>query len=255
MKTEFRSTTVALRAAPDNKFEIAGIAASYGQLSADLGGFREIIAPGAFTRSLAANPDVVATYNHDVSKVLGRTTSGTLVLSDSPQGLRFVCKLDPNQQLHRDLHASVKRGDTNACSFAFSLDGDAGDKFDEASVGGQRFTRRTLRAVKLHDVSVVTYAAYPTGTHVDARSKNIIRRAEKSLDQRFFEATGREIRRERPARRSGETLEQRLARQAEEIRKDAHALRFGTGFMSAAEKEYFARQFEARTGIEIKTYF
>lgn len=171
IKVEYRSTTLSLRAAPDSAFVLAGLAAQYGKLSCDLGGFRERLAPGCFTRSLSTTPDVVCLYNHDPSKILGRTKSGTLTLTDSDEGLGFRCQLDPNQQAHRDIHASVKRGDISECSFAFSVDGADGDAFDEASEGGKRFTRRTLRSLNLHDVSIVTTPAYPGSTHVAARSQ------------------------------------------------------------------------------------
>jgi HK97 family phage prohead protease len=101
--------------------------------------------------------------NHDANIVLGRTRSGTLVLSDSRDGLRFLCQLDKSQQSHKDLYASVKRGDISECSFAFAVNGE-----------GQTWTRdqkqRTLTDVNLFDVSIVTNPAYPTGTSVQVRS-------------------------------------------------------------------------------------
>jgi hypothetical protein len=79
----------------------------------------------------------------------------------------------------------------------------------------------------------------------------------KSLEQIFFEMTGREPRRAPffriPAKR--ETLEEQLARQSRAIQEESIALRFGTGFMSADEKHFWERQFAARTGQEIKVSF
>ena len=100
--TELRATA---------KFALGGIAASYNTLSGDVGGFVEQIAPGAFARSLRENADVIATFNHDPNKVLGRTKSGTLTLSDSTAGLVWYCQLDPNNSDHQNIYASVKRGD------------------------------------------------------------------------------------------------------------------------------------------------
>jgi hypothetical protein len=204
-KVEYR-TSATLRAASDAAFELAGLAAAYNKLSGDLGGFRERIAPGAFTRALATNPDVVCLFQHDQSKILGRTKSGTLSLSDSAEGLRFVCKLDPAQQAHKDLYAAVKRNDLSECSFAFSIDGNGEQWDDVADERGMRYVRRTLTNVKLHDVSIVCTPAYPGSTSVGARSSAVVvpHRNQKSLEQQYFEKHGVEY-------TSTEQLRMRLA--------------------------------------------
>jgi HK97 family phage prohead protease len=51
--------------------------------------FREQFAPGAFKDSLASGSDVRALYEHNYTQLLGRTKSGTLVLSEDDTGLRF----------------------------------------------------------------------------------------------------------------------------------------------------------------------
>src|SRR5208282_1875589 len=91
-----------------DEMAIEGYAARFNQQSKDLGGFRETVAPGAFTNALASNPDIRCLYNHDANRVLGRTTSGTLTLSQDENGLKFRCQLDPNNQEHRNLHSSIK---------------------------------------------------------------------------------------------------------------------------------------------------
>jgi HK97 family phage prohead protease len=150
---------------------LRGYAARFNVLSHPLPqGFREQIQPGAFKRSLAAGDDVVCTFNHDESRILGRRSSGTLKVAEDDKGLAFRCQLDKNQVAHRDLHASVKRGDISDCSFAFNVVGEDGEDFsDGKDENGQRCVVRSLRNVKLHDVSVVTHPAYPQ-TSVDARA-------------------------------------------------------------------------------------
>lgn len=179
MKTEIRSYAAELRAVldedDDEQFILEGVAASYNSLSADLGGFREQIAPGAFTRSLR-NADVRFLLNHNPDIVLGRTTNKTLTLQDSPKGLRFRCQLDPNNSQHRDVHASVKRGDISQCSFSFTVPAN-GDKWDQAEEqNGRKFVRRTLLDVDLRDCSAVTYPAYdgPAATSVAARAAAVL---------------------------------------------------------------------------------
>jgi len=173
-KIEIRTLAAELRADEEaDEFQIVGTAAAYNSLSKDLGGFREIISPGAFKHSLDGNDDVVALFNHDTSKVLGRTRSGTLKLKDTDRGLTFRCQLDEDQQMHRDLYASIKRGDISECSFAFTVNPN-GDSFDEVAdrSTGKRFALRTLKDVQLHDVSAVTNPAYGNGaTNVGARAE------------------------------------------------------------------------------------
>ena len=72
--------------------------------------FREQFAPGAFKDSLASGSDVRALYEHNYTQLLGRTKSGTLVLSEDDTGLRFELT-PPNTQLGNDVLELVERGD------------------------------------------------------------------------------------------------------------------------------------------------
>jgi len=151
-----------LRADSENGFCIAGVAARY-NIKAKIGGqFTEQIQRGAFARSLKNKSDVFATFNHSEDHLLGRTTSGTLTLQDAPDGLHFRCQLDKESQAHRDVYASVKRGDLNACSFSFVVPPN-GDTWSG--------NERTLTNVDLREIAVVVSPAY-SGTSVDARKKN-----------------------------------------------------------------------------------
>jgi Escherichia/Staphylococcus phage prohead protease len=162
---ERRSMTGLVETTGDEKFEIRGIAASYNTPSRDLGGFVEKIAPGAFSRSLREGQNVFCLHNHSADHVLGATKSGTLKLSDSPEGLRFVCKLDRNNSEHRNIFAAVKRQDVNECSFAFKVNGAKGESWENRK--GKSI--RVLKDVDLYDVSVCPVGAYPS-TSVSARS-------------------------------------------------------------------------------------
>jgi HK97 family phage prohead protease len=155
---------------------LRGRAITYNSLSAPISNFRERIAPGAFTRALAAKPDVRCLFNHDANRVLGRSKNGTLALIDGKEGLDFVCQLDPNNTEHRNLYSSVKRGDIDGCSFAFAVDGDDGQEFDtDTDENGQQFSRRTIRRAQIFDISCVTNPAYPDSTSVSARAKGFTR--------------------------------------------------------------------------------
>ena len=80
----------------------------------------ERINRGAFTEALAQAPDVVALFNHDTSLVVGRSTAGTLRLSEDETGLRYEIDV-ADTTTGRDLLTSVRRGDVNGSSFAFTV--------------------------------------------------------------------------------------------------------------------------------------
>lgn len=123
--------------------------------------FHEKIAPGAFAASLRSNPDILALVDHDPSRVLARTKSGTLRLSEDERGLKFELDV-PDTSAGRDVLALAARGDLGGMSFGFTVP-DGGDIWTG--------DRRELRNVVLHEISVVqSFPAYG-GTSVQARSR------------------------------------------------------------------------------------
>jgi hypothetical protein len=169
---ERRTVVTELRVGAGDEFALIGYAAMYNSWSKNLGGFREILKPGTFSRSVRNGADVHCLFNHNSDFVLGRTKSGTLTLQDTEKGLRFRCQLDKNQQKHRDLYASVQRGDVDECSFAFTVP-EGGQQWTEGpdpEDSSKRIALRTVTDVDLIDVSPVTFAAY-SETSVGARSR------------------------------------------------------------------------------------
>jgi len=142
--------------------KIRGHAAVFNELSENLGGFRERVAPGAFTESLKRD-DVRALFNHDPNFLLGRNRAGTLELNEDGTGLEVIIE-PPDAQYARDLMVSIKRGDISQMSFGFRTLLD-----DWEFQGGVAV--RTLREVQLFDVSPVTFPAYPQ-TDVAVRAMN-----------------------------------------------------------------------------------
>jgi HK97 family phage prohead protease len=168
METRIFNSQIQLRSA-GKEMRVGGYAAKYGVRSKPIvskrgGQFQEVLKSGAFRSVLAdRNLDCVCLINHDQNRVLGRTTSRTLRLNSDDQGLSFECDL-PNTSYGKDLYESVKRGDMNACSFAFH------GVEDEWSDDGGEYPVRTVHSIKaLHDVSVVADPAYPA-TEVGLRS-------------------------------------------------------------------------------------
>jgi uncharacterized protein len=172
-KIERRFITANIRLGDDSDDDalfghVSGYAAMYYNgdpktMSEDLGGFRERLAPGCFTRVLRKNPDVQILYNHDPSLILGRTSSGTARVGESPIGVHFYCKLG-SQSYAQDLRESIRRGDVSQCSFGFIVDpdDDGEDEWSKERDGnGDLYACRTIKHVSsLLDCSPVTYPAY-----------------------------------------------------------------------------------------------
>lgn len=139
--------------------KLEGYAAKFG-VEARIGDFIETIAPGAFAASLQSGRDVLALADHDPGKVLARTRSGSLKLAEDSAGLQFELKV-PDTQPGHDVLALAERGDLGGMSFGFMVP-DGGDAWSG--------NRRTLNAIDLREISVVSaWPAYPETT-VNARS-------------------------------------------------------------------------------------
>jgi HK97 family phage major capsid protein/HK97 family phage prohead protease len=157
---ENRTATVDVENVHTEGRTLHGFACVYGAESRDLGGFTESIEAGAFAGVLAGEPDVYLTLNHDPSKVLARTTSGTLRIREEERGVAFEADLGDGPTA-RDVRDMVKRGDLKGASFRFKVAPD-GERWE-----GER--RTLTRIGQLVDLSLATTPAYD-GPAVELRS-------------------------------------------------------------------------------------
>jgi len=139
-----------LKAAVEGR-TVEGYASVFNSMSEDLGGFREIILPGAFSEVL--DNDVRALYNHDSNYLLARTASGTLELKEDEKGLYYRFEM-PNTSYGNDMLELFKRGDLSQSSFGFTVEKDSWRMEDGQHV------RYIERVGSLFDVSPVVYPAY-----------------------------------------------------------------------------------------------
>lgn len=166
MNVEFRTFDagiIEVRAAESGDgMTFGGYAARYNSPSLPLP-FTEVIAPGAFDRTLKSKNDIRAYINHDERLILGSTRAKTLRLESRDDGLYSEIDL-PDTSYARDLSVSIARGDTRTMSFGFST---VKDEWHDAN-------NRTLKEVRLHEVSAVTgVAAYPS-TSASVRNLTLI---------------------------------------------------------------------------------
>lgn len=170
----FALNDIEIRALEDGTPVIAGYAVVFNAWSlpiADSRGrkFKERVAPTAFDRALASNPDIRALGNHNQDYPLGRTGNGTLTLRKDGQGLRFELRPDPNTFWGASAVAAIKRGDVSGMSFAFLVP-DKGDTWAKPEMDG--LAQRTLLDTDLLEVSPVTFPAYPQ-TSVQVRAIDV----------------------------------------------------------------------------------
>lgn len=151
MKTknlEIRQLTQVTKA-EDNIIE--GYAVKFGTESRDLGGFIETVSRDAFDGVDLS--DVRMFMQHDSSKLLARTASGTLELNIDDVGLHFRAHL-PNTTLGNDAFEMIKRGDLNQCSFGFTVRKDSWTK------GNDIMYRSIDKVGQLFEISLVAIPAY-----------------------------------------------------------------------------------------------
>lgn len=169
----------------DSENRLIGHAAVFNSV-ADLGFFREQIAPGAFAASINED-DVRALFNHDPNQVLGRNRSGTLKMKEDARGLAVDIQL-PDTQNARDVMALIKRGDVSQMSFAFRT---IEEDVDRSNPNG---TLRTLKRVRLFDVSPVVFPAYSdTDIQVKMRSMEASRPRETETARRYISIASRRL--------------------------------------------------------------
>lgn len=120
--------------------------------------FTEVVRQGAFSRAIKSGGDIISTFNHS-DRLLGRTTSGTLRLSEDGKGLRYEIDLPDHAA---DIKELVSRGDLRGASMTFTVRG-SGEKWSKDKKS------RELTDLFLYELGPVIMPASPT-TSVGLRS-------------------------------------------------------------------------------------
>lgn len=117
----------------------------------DRGGFSEIMATGAWKRTIREKVDINLLKNHE-GDPFARVGNGTLRLSEPGSGVWNEADLDLRRSDARDLFFALERGDFHKMSCAFVV---MRDKWN------RDFTERRILEVVGFDSSVVTFPANP----------------------------------------------------------------------------------------------
>ena len=161
---EIRSFNIELRDEPESR-HIEGYGSVFNERSLDLGGFVEMIAPGAFD-GVIERSDVKCYLDHNPEKgILARSRNGkgSLSLVVDEKGLKYEFDA-PKTNLGDEVVEGLKRGDYSQSSFAFTVDDEIWTKEEDGS-----YLRTITKIGGLYDVSIVANPAYE-GTSVALRS-------------------------------------------------------------------------------------
>lgn len=145
--------------------EFTGYASTYGNRDS----VDDVVMPGSFTRTLAAEKTRTLFYNHRIS-------IGTAELVDSPEGLIAKGKLSLGLQEGRDAYVRLKDGIITAMSIGFQT------VKDEVK-GGVRY----LKEIRLWEVSLVELPANSEARILSVKSAEIAELSQK------FDALIREV--------------------------------------------------------------
>lgn len=163
-------------------------------------GFTEVFDPGSMVDAIGG--DIRALVDHDSGRVIGRTKSGTLRLTNDDKGVRAEIDV-PDTTDGNDLWALVDRGDISGMSFAFRA---TKQEWDDTTSP----PTRTVLQAELYEVSAVAFPAYDDTT-LAKRSLEVARAEAESVKK---EAEQREADAAAARRRVAE----RKARQEQQIR-------------------------------------
>lgn len=117
------------------------------------GQFREELLPGCFSDSLSAGRDVYCSIDHDMNRLLGRQSAGTLILKPDERGIEVEVPI-PEYSYAKDLTLAIQRRDLTGMSFIFDVLDD-----DWSMKDGKR--HRVVKKADLYEVAFVFFPAYP----------------------------------------------------------------------------------------------
>ena len=152
---EVRNFNIELREDGESRF-VEGYASVFNSRSRDLGGFQEIILPGAFD-GLIEKSDVRCLLDHNPQRgILARSKNGqgSLHLSIDERGLKYEFDA-PHTALGDEVVEGLKRGDYSESSFAFRVQDEQWTKEEDGT-----YLRTISKISGLYDVSIVQQAAY-----------------------------------------------------------------------------------------------
>ena len=126
-----------------------------------LGRFVEKILPNVFKKAIARASNIEVLLNHDESRKLADTKSGTAKVYEDNVGLRAIVTITDAEVIQK-----AKEGKLRGWSFGFS------DPEDDTTTNSAGILERVIKKLTLHEVSIIDDRAMPAyyGTSIETRT-------------------------------------------------------------------------------------
>jgi HK97 family phage prohead protease len=160
-ETRIVSAPVEVRGEGEGTATIAGYACLYNQ-PYEVWGFREIVAPGAFTKTLKERGgyDTAVVWSHDADRVLGTVESDTARVFSDDDGLRYEADLDLLDPDGMSAFRKITTGKVRQSSFSFEIIRDEWE-YPESEENSRELPVRTIHEVRLWECSPCLWGANP----------------------------------------------------------------------------------------------
>lgn len=134
----------------------------------DMGGWTEIMAPGAFKRTLGREQNRALLFHHDGSKVLATTRAESLTMTEDEVGLLVSAQLDTRVSWINDLVMQVEAGTIDEMSIGFYAIG---------SEWSKDYAERTITEVRLVEATITWAGANGATVAAIERSRDLVSEA------------------------------------------------------------------------------
>lgn len=126
-----------------------------------IGRFVEKILPNVFKRAIAKAKDIEVLLNHDDGRKLASTAEGTAKIYEDNVGLRAIVEVSDPEVIEK-----ARAGKLRGWSFGFT------EPTDEQATRSDGLIERTIKALSLHEVSIIDDKALPAyiGTSIETRT-------------------------------------------------------------------------------------
>ena len=126
-----------------------------------LGRFIEKVLPNVFKTAIRQAKNIDVLLNHDDSRKLADTTSGTATLVEDNVGLRATVEITDPEVIEK-----ARAGKLRGWSFGFS------NPVDDQKTNSDGILERVIKSLTLHEVSIIDDRAMPAyfGTSIETRT-------------------------------------------------------------------------------------